>query len=94
MKILFIHEVNYRNKVIFEMHEFPELLSLAGHEVHFLEFPEGTGIRNVSIRTSSELISGRAYPDAKIHLITPPTVGGGFIDRVIAPVTIVPQLRK
>ena len=94
MKILFIHEVNYRNKVIFEMHEFPELLSLAGHEVHFLEFAEGTGIRNVSIRTSSKLISGRAYPDAKIHLITPPTVGGGFIDRVIAPVTIVPQLRK
>lgn len=94
MKILFIHEVNYRSKVIFEMHEFPELLAIAGHEVHFLEFPEDTGIRNASIRTRSRLISGRAYPEAKIHLITPPTIGGGFIDRMLAPITVIPQLRK
>ena len=94
MKILFIHEVNYRSKVIFEMHEFPELLAIAGHEVHFLEFPEDTGIRNASIRTRSNLISGRAYPKAKIHLITPPTIGGGFIDRILAPITVIPQLRK
>lgn len=94
LKILFIHEVNYRSKVIFEMHEFPELLALAGHEVHFLEFPEDTGIRNASIRTKSNLISGRAYPNAKIHLITPPTVGGGFIDRVMAPITVIPRLWK
>jgi glycosyltransferase involved in cell wall biosynthesis/GT2 family glycosyltransferase len=94
LKILFIHEVNYRSKVIFEMHEFPELLAIAGHEVHFLEFPEDTGIRNASIRTRSNLISGRAYPDAKIHLITPPTIGGGFFDRVLAPITVIPRLWK
>ena len=94
MKILFIHEVNYRTKVIFEMHEFPELLAIAGHEVHFLEFPEDTGIRNASIRTKSNLISGRAYPEAKIHLITPPTLGGGFIDRISAPITVIPRLWK
>ena len=35
MKILFIHEVGWFNKVIYEMHDFPELLSLKGHEVHF-----------------------------------------------------------
>ena len=94
MKILFIHEVNYRAKVIFEMHEFPELLAIAGHEVHFLEFPEGVGIRNASIRTRSNLISGRAYPMATINLITPPTIGGGFVDRMLAPITVLPQLRK
>ena len=94
MKILFIHEVNYRSKVIFEMHEFPELLAIAGHEVHFLEFPEGTGIRNASIRTKYNLISGRAYPEAKINLITPPTIGGGFIDRMLASIAVVPLLRK
>ena len=38
MKILFIHEVNYRAKVVFEMHEFPELLSLAGHEVQGVQW--------------------------------------------------------
>ena len=94
MKILFIHEVNYRTKVIFEMHEFPELLSLAGHEVHFLEFPEDTGIRNSSLRTRSSRIAGRAYPDARITLITPPTIGGWFLDRMLAPITVIPQLRK
>jgi glycosyltransferase involved in cell wall biosynthesis/GT2 family glycosyltransferase len=94
LKILFIHEVNYRSKVIFEMHEFPELLSIAGHEVHFLEFPEDTGLKNASVRTRSELISGRAYPEAKINLITPPTLGGGGIDRMLAPITVIPQLRK
>lgn len=94
MKILFIHEVNYREKVIFEMHEFPELLSIAGHDVHFLEFPEDTGVGNSSLRTKQHLIAGRAYPEAKITLITPPTIGGGFVDRMLAPITVVPQLRK
>jgi glycosyltransferase involved in cell wall biosynthesis len=94
LKILFIHEVNYRSKVIFEMHEFPEMLALAGHEVHFLEFPEGVGIRRASTRTRSAFISGRAYPEAKIKLITPPNIGGGFIDRLLAPITVLPQLRK
>jgi len=94
LKILFIHEVNYRSKVIFEMHEFPEMLAIAGHEVHFLEFPEGIGIRGASLRTQSILISGRAYPKARINLITPPHFGGGFLDRMLAPITVLPQLRK
>ena len=94
MKILFIHEVNYQSKVIFEMHEFPEMLAIAGHEVHFLEFPEGVGIRSASIRTRRILISGRAYPKARINLITPPNFGGGFTDRILAPIMVIPQLRK
>lgn len=40
MRILFIHEVDYENKPVFEMHEFPELLALNGHEVSFLDFTE------------------------------------------------------
>jgi glycosyltransferase involved in cell wall biosynthesis len=94
LKILFIHEVNYRAKVVFEMHEFPELLSLAGHDVHFLEFAEGVGIRNSSFRTKRHLIAGRAYPEARVTLITPPTIGGGFIDRMLSLITVVPQLSK
>jgi glycosyltransferase involved in cell wall biosynthesis len=86
--------VNYRAKVVFEMHEFPELLSLAGHDVHFLEFPEDVGIRNTSLRTKRNVIVGRAYPEARITLITPPTIGGGFIDRILSLITVIPQLRK
>ena len=76
------------------MHEFPEMLAIAGNEVHFLEFPEGTGIRSSSLRTRSTTISGRAYPKARINLITPPNLGGGFTDRLMAPITVIPQLRK
>ena len=76
------------------MHEFPEMLAIAGHEVHFLEFPEGTGIRSSSLRTRDTTISGRAYPKARINLITPPNLGGGFTDRLMAPITVIPQLRK
>ena len=76
------------------MHEFPEMLAIAGHEVHFLEFPEGTGIRSSSLRTRSIAISGRAYQKARINLITPPNLGGGFTDRLMAPITVIPQLRK
>ena len=76
------------------MHEFPEMLAIAGHEVHFLEFPEGAGIRSASFRTRSTTISGRAYPKARISLITPPNLGGGFTDRMLASITVIPQLRK
>ena len=34
------------------------------------------------------------YPKARINLITPPNLGGGFTDRLMAPITVIPQLRK
>ena len=94
MKILFVHEVNYLAKVIFEVHEFPELLALAGHEVHFLHFPEGTGISDTSLRSRSRMIPGRVHPTAQINLITPPNIGGNFLDRLLAPITVVPKIRS
>ncbi len=92
MKILFIHEVNYETKVIFEMHEFPELLAKLGHKVDFLHFPEDTGIGNWSIRPKQKEISGRVYADSKINLITPANFGGSFIDRVVSTLTVIPLL--
>ena len=94
MKILVIHEVNYLEKVIFEMHEFPELLAQAGHEVHFLEFPEGTGLKHSQVTSKSKWVAGRVHPNARIKLITPFTLGGNMLDRVIAPITVLPTLWK
>lgn len=93
MRILFIHEVNYRNKVIFEMHEFPELLALRGHDVTFFHFPETPDAPKTSLRTRRERISGRAYPDAELELVTPPTFGGGRLERYLAPILDLPALR-
>lgn len=94
MKILFIHEVNYEKKVIFEIQEFPELLALRGHKVDFLHFPEHVGLRNAHLKTKFNKISGRVYTKAKINLITPPTFGGSFIDRLMSTLLIIPVLWK
>lgn len=96
MKILFIHEVNYRSKVVFEMHEFPELLAARGHEVTFFHFPEGehtVSPNSWAVRTSVTDIPGRALPDQRIRLITPPHIGGRPTERMLAPVLNMPSLR-
>jgi glycosyltransferase involved in cell wall biosynthesis len=94
VRILFIHEVNYLNKVIFEMHEFPELLALKGHEVAFFHYPEAPDEPRVSLRTRRERIAGRVHPDATIDLITPPTLGGRRFERYLAPLSNLPALRR
>ena len=97
LRILFIHEVNYRGKVVFEMHEFPELLAERGHDITFFHFPEGEHtISPVSwdMRTRVTAIPGRAYPTSRIKLVTPPHVGGRPTERILAPILNVPSLRS
>lgn len=94
MRILFIHEVNYRNKVIFEMHEFPELLAMQGHDVTFFHYPEFPDEPKRVWRTQREQISGRVHPGASLTLLTPPTLGGRGAERYLAPLLNAPALRK
>ena len=94
LKILFIHEVSYRKKVIFEMHEFPELLALRGHEISFFEFDEGRKFWQKGQVPRSEVIQGRVHPDARINLSRPFQVGIPGVDRIVALVTVWPSLRK
>lgn len=93
MRILYIHEVNYRKKVIFEMHEFPELLSLRGHQVSFFEYPEGQ-LEGIRLKTIKQKIQGRVYPDSSIELITPPNFGGRGLERYFAPIFAFFSLKK
>lgn len=93
MKILVVHEVDYLEKVIYEIHEFPELLAKAGHEVTFFQFQEG------AIRTKKNLfqereISGRVYPEARIKLVGPHQFGLPAIDRLWATLSSWPALFK
>jgi glycosyltransferase involved in cell wall biosynthesis len=91
VKLLFIHEVNYLSKVVYEMHEFPELLAARGHEVSFLHFPEGEP--GTTFRTKRETIAGRVHKDVRLTLITPPTVHGS-VGRYLAPLMHLPSLRR
>ena len=80
MKILFVHEVSWFKKVVFEMHDFPELLSLRGHEVSFLEFDEGGETPIRKLRTS---IESRAHPGSKVIVKSPPRILPGIAGRLL-----------
>lgn len=81
MRILFVHEVSWFNKVVFEMHDFPELLSLNGHEVHFLDFDEGTPRTKWRPLTTIET---RAHEGSRVTVTTPPRFLPGILGRLLA----------
>lgn len=87
MRILFIHEVNYLTKPIFEMHEFPEYLAARGHDIYFLQFPEGaSSAEQGNFRWRSKIV-GRAVSGSEIELLTPKVWSAGILGRLFAAVT-------
>lgn len=87
MKILFVHEVSYRKKVIFEMHEFPELLSGRGHEVTFFDFDEGARFWDGGLTPRKQQIAGRVHPEASLSVVRPLQLGIPGVDRILATLT-------
>jgi glycosyltransferase involved in cell wall biosynthesis len=94
LKILFIHEVSYHKKVIFEIQEFPELLALRGHDVSFLEFDEGRKFWKKPHGPGFQTVKGRVHISAEIKLNRPFQFGIPGIDRVIATVSVITLIRK
>jgi len=79
VKVLFIHEVGYLSKPLFEMHDFPELLALDGHEVTFLDFGEKGMLRS----PLPKWVSGRMHKEAKVRLIHANPIGNGMFARLV-----------
>jgi glycosyltransferase involved in cell wall biosynthesis len=94
MKILFVHEVDYLSKVVFEMQEFPEKLAAKGHEVHFLDFPENQPLRRPRFRMKRRLISGRTDSTVQLTLHSMPRYLPYPLDRLYAAITSYFLLRK
>ena len=88
-----VHEVDYLEKVIYEIHEFPELLATAGHEVTFFQFQEGAD-RAKKNKFREREISGRVYLEARIKLVGPHQFGVPAIDRLWATLSSWPALFK
>ena len=86
-----VHEVDYLEKVIYEIHEFPEMLAAAGHEVTFFQFQEGAN-RKTRNRFRQRVINGRVYPGARINLVGPHQFGVPAIDRLWATISCLPAL--
>lgn len=83
MRILFIHEVNYLTKPIFEMHELPEELAGLGHDVGFVHFPETPVGSPTRKQRRVEAIHGRTKPEISLTLFTPWTVAMKGLDRFL-----------
>ena len=81
MKILFVHEVSWFSKVVYEIHDFPELLSLKGHDVYFLEFEENHSRAHWKSVTSVE---SRSHAGSKVSVISPPHLFSGILRRIAA----------
>ncbi len=82
LRILFLHEVNYLDKPIFEMHEFPELLSGMGHAIGFSHFPEGWTAKDIRKQGWKSSISGRSDPSTTLTLYTPQLFSTSFLGRL------------
>jgi glycosyltransferase involved in cell wall biosynthesis len=91
VKILVLHEIDYLEKVIYEIHEFPELLAKADHDVTFFHFQEGANRAKKNLFRKRE-ISGRVVPEAKLTLIGPHQFGVFWFDRLWATVSSWPAL--
>ena len=93
MRILVVHEVNYLEKVIYEIHEFPELLALRGHEITFFDFNEGRSKRTFS-KFQERTIRGRVHQNSRINLVTPSTAGPPGVDRLWSFASSIPALLR
>jgi glycosyltransferase involved in cell wall biosynthesis len=91
VKILVVHEIDYLEKVIYEIHEFPELLAKAGHDVTFYQFQEGANRAKKNLFRKREIF-GRVIPEAKLTLVGPHQFGCFWFDRIWATVTSWPAL--
>jgi glycosyltransferase involved in cell wall biosynthesis len=98
VKILFVHEVNWRKKPIYEIHDYPELLSLRGHEVSFIDFPEGEKLFRFRVfknfKTNNFSKQSRAHKNSNVKLLTPGRVIFAPFDRLVHSITFVPLLLK
>lgn len=96
MRALFLHEVSYRAKPVFEMHEFPEHLASRGHEVFFLDYLEDKKGFGFSIQR--EEIQGRVLAHVLIKLITisPLVAGipGRLMTAILFPYVFFRELRR
>lgn len=94
MRILFVHEVSYEKKPIFEMHEFPEHLAARGHEITFLEFNEGDRFWRDKRPPKERSIPGRVLRETVIKIVTPHQIGIPGVDRILATFSVWPALAR
>jgi glycosyltransferase involved in cell wall biosynthesis len=94
LNLLFVHEVSYEKKPIFEMQEFPEHLAARGHKVTFIQFDEGYKFWRDKRQPTEKTISGRVLSETSIKIVTPHQFGIPGVDRLYATLSVWPELDR
>jgi glycosyltransferase involved in cell wall biosynthesis len=98
MNILFIHEVDWRDKVVYEPHCLSESLSLLGHRVYAIDYESNwtrDGIFDFgSLKTREFKKVSRAYSKASVYLRRPGFVKIPGISRLSAGLTHYREIRE
>lgn len=88
MNLLFVHEVDWLKKVVFELHHLAEKLSLKGHNVFAVDYSNEWKKENwfdMGTLSSKKIINvNRAFKDARVTLIRPGFIKLPGISRISA----------
>ncbi len=98
MNILFVHEVDWLDKVVFDIHFLAEALSLRGHEVFAIDYENAWKRKNFfdlgSLRTRQFGGVSRAFSGASVRLIRPGFIKVPALSRLSAAVTSYFEIQK
>ena len=91
MNVLFIHEVDWLTKVVFDIHTLAEALSLRGHTVYAIDYENAWKRKNLldlgTLKSREFKDISRALPGSKVTVIRPGNMKIGGLGRFSAAVT-------
>jgi len=98
MNVLFIEEVDWLKKVVYEIHSLPELLNSLGHNVFFMDFEENWEKEHAhdfgSFRARRSVQKGRAHAGTILTLIRPGFIKFPILDRMSVFVTFYIEIER
>jgi len=98
MNILFIHEVDWIEKVVFDLHYLAEGLSLRGHNVYVIDYEDtwstngSSGLGTLKTRELGKI--PRAFDNSSVSVIRPGSIKITGISRISAAVTHYLAIRR
>ena len=98
VNILIVHEVDWLNKVVFEIHNTAEQMSLLGHQVFAIDYEDRWQRENIfnllSLKTREFPNVSRTVPGASVHLIRPGFIRIPGVSRLSAAFTHYGEIRR
>ena len=98
MNILFVHEVDWLNKVVFDIHDLSELLSSFGHNVFAIDFEDSWKRASITdfgtLKTKDFGHVSRTHDGGSVMLRRPGFIKSHILDRTTAFFTHYHQIKK